>query len=178
MDSMGGLDWGQVSCGQNQSSDVSWLTGRDMCGLMRLLDESFAEPMTEEEVIRRLRKRDSVALVAKDMRTGNLQGVVFYQLGSLPSMKILLLAVSPECRRKGVGSMLVGKLLGKLCERRHFITVCVPETNLRAQVFFRSLGFRAEGILKEWFDYYGGYEDAYVMRLHKDGSHATKFSRG
>jgi len=56
----------------------------------------------------------------------------------------------------------MGKLIGKLTpERRNRIVLEVRETNLPAQLFFRSLGFRAISVLKDF--YQDTTEDAYLM---------------
>jgi ribosomal-protein-alanine N-acetyltransferase len=57
---------------------------------------------------------------------------------------------------------MMEKLVGKLTpERRNRIALEVRETNLPAQIFFRSLGFRAISVLKDF--YQDTTEDAYLM---------------
>lgn len=58
---------------------------------------------------------------------------------------------------------MMEKLVGKLTpERRSQIALEVRETNLPAQLFFRSLGFRAVTVLKDF--YQDTTEDAYLMQ--------------
>jgi ribosomal-protein-alanine N-acetyltransferase len=77
-------------------------------------------------------------------------------------LHVLNFAVSRQHRRLGVGSLLVDKLSGKLTpERRSRILLEVRETNLPAQLFFRSCGFRAISVVKDF--YQDTTEDAYLM---------------
>ena len=55
------------------------------------------------------------------------------------------------------------KLAAKLSpERRNRIVLEVRERNLPAQIFFRSLGYRATSVLKDF--YQDTTEDAYLMQ--------------
>jgi ribosomal-protein-alanine N-acetyltransferase len=75
---------------------------------------------------------------------------------------VLTLAVDPAWRRKGIGRALVERLINKLSpHRRHQILLEVRETNLVAQLFFRSLGFRASRILRNF--YADTVEHAYLI---------------
>jgi ribosomal-protein-alanine N-acetyltransferase len=76
-------------------------------------------------------------------------------------VQILTLAVAEQ--RCGIGARLIARLIDKpSVKRRGAIVADVPETNLAAQLFFRSLGFRATGVLRRYFTDTG--EDAYPMR--------------
>ena len=60
-------------------------------------------------------------------------------------------------------TQMMEKLAGKLTpDRRGRIALEVRETNLPAQLFFRSLGFRATTVLKDF--YQDSTEDAYLMQ--------------
>jgi len=55
---------------------------------------------------------------------------------------VLNLAVHPDYQRRGVGSQMVAKLIGKLsAQRRSRVVLEVRETNVPAQLFFRENGF-------------------------------------
>jgi ribosomal-protein-alanine N-acetyltransferase len=59
---------------------------------------------------------------------------------------------------------MMEKLVGKLSpDRRSRIVLEVRETNLPAQLFIRSLGFRAISVLKDF--YQDTTEDAYLMHF-------------
>jgi ribosomal-protein-alanine N-acetyltransferase len=79
-------------------------------------------------------------------------------------LHVLNFAVARSHRRLGIGSRMMEKLVGKLSpERRSRIVLEVRETNLPAQLFFRSLGFRAISVLKDF--YQDTTEDAYLMHF-------------
>ena len=62
-----------------------------------------------------------------------------------------------------VGRQMMAKLMGKLSQqRRSRLLLEVRETNLDAQLFFRSLGFRAVSVLRGFYE--DTPEDAYVMQ--------------
>jgi ribosomal-protein-alanine N-acetyltransferase len=78
-------------------------------------------------------------------------------------LHVLNFAVAAEYRRRGVGSRMTAKLIGKLsAQRRTRILLEVRETNLAAQLFFRKQGFRAVSVLRDFYD--DTTEDAYVMQ--------------
>ena len=78
-------------------------------------------------------------------------------------LHVLNFAVAPDCRRSGVGSRMLAKLIGKLSsQRRTRIVLEVRETNLPAQLFFRENGFRAVSVLRNYYE--DTPEDAYTMQ--------------
>jgi ribosomal-protein-alanine N-acetyltransferase len=78
-------------------------------------------------------------------------------------LHMLNFAVMRSHRRLGVGTQMMEKLVAKLTpDRRGRVALEVRETNLPAQLFFRSLGFRATSVLKDF--YRDSTEDAYLMQ--------------
>lgn len=76
-------------------------------------------------------------------------------------LEISRLTVASSFRRGGVGTKLVGKVL-EHAEMHWFlggVECCVPESNLPAQLFFKSLDFTAE-VEREAF----GEDDGYRFR--------------
>jgi ribosomal-protein-alanine N-acetyltransferase len=89
-------------------------------------------------------------------------GVMIYELHKA-KLRILNFAVGPDQQRHSVGSQMVRRLIDKLSQqRRKEIILELRETNLSAQLFFRSRGFRAVGVLRCHYD--DTTEDAYIMR--------------
>jgi ribosomal-protein-alanine N-acetyltransferase len=79
-------------------------------------------------------------------------------------LHVLNFAVRRSHRRLGVGTQMMEKLVGKLTpERRSRIVLEVRERNLPAQLFFRTLGYRAISVLKDF--YQDTTEDAYLMQF-------------
>jgi [ribosomal protein S18]-alanine N-acetyltransferase len=88
-------------------------------------------------------------------------GFMIYELHKT-KLHVLNFAVAPAWRRVGVGTQMVTKLIGKLSShRRTKITLAVRESNLGAQLFFRSQAFQATRVLRGYYEDSG--EDAYLM---------------
>lgn len=141
---------------------VRWMIRRDMPDVYDIEAEAFEYPWSEEEFTRQLRRRNVIAMVAEV--GGRVLGYMVYELHNT---KIVLLnfAVDRACRRRGVGRAMAEKLMGKLHHhRRTRIVADVRESNLPAQLFFRSMGFRCVNILP--FAYEDTPEPAYRFLYH------------
>ena len=139
---------------------IRWMIRRDMPEVLEIEESSFEFPWTEEDFIRCLRQRNCIGMVAE--YDEKVVGFMIYELHR-EQLHVLNFSVGPDCRRHGVGSQMVSKLLGKLSQqRRNQITLEIRETNLAAQVFFRDLGFKAISVLRDYYD--DTVEDAYVMQ--------------
>jgi ribosomal protein S18 acetylase RimI-like enzyme len=77
---------------------------------------------------------------------------------------LIHIAVAPNCRRLGLGKMIVNNIRGRLGFRKSILTK-VPERNLEAQMFFKSCGFTWYRTLPNW---YGQNEDCYLMRTERE----------
>ena len=97
-----------------------------------------------------MRQRNRIGMVVED---GNDQ-VVGFMVYTLYKTKVLVenFAVHPAWRRLGVGTQMVAKLISKLSPtRRTRLVIEVHESNLDAQLFWRSQGFKAVSILKNYY---------------------------
>ena len=141
---------------------IRWMVCRDIPEVIAIERECFEYAWSEEDFMRCLRQRNCIGMVAEYF--GQVVGFMIYEL---PKNRIHLLnvATSAKFRHLGVGTQMVAKLISKLGnqgnQRRHRLILEVRETNLAAQLFFRSLGFRATDILKGFYDEMN--EDAYLM---------------
>ena len=139
---------------------IRWMIRRDMPEVLEIESESFEFPWTDEDFIRCLRQRNCIGMVAES--EGRVHGFMIYELHNT-RIHLLNFAVAAQCRRQGVGSRMVDKLVSKLShQRRTRIALEVRETNLAAQLFFRQNGFRAVSVLKNFYE--DSPEDAYVMQ--------------
>jgi ribosomal-protein-alanine N-acetyltransferase len=78
-------------------------------------------------------------------------------------LHVLNFAVAPWSRRQCIGAQMVDKLVHKLSQqRRHEIVLEVRESNLQAQLFFRSQGLLASSVLRGFYE--DTEEDAYQMK--------------
>jgi ribosomal-protein-alanine N-acetyltransferase len=133
---------------------------RDMPAVLGIEGACFEFPWSEDDFIRCLRQRNCIGMVAEE--DDQVVGFMIYELHK-NRLHILNFAVHPSQRRSGIGRAMINKLLGKLShERRNRIMLEVRETNLIAQLFFKSIGFRAISVLRDFYD--DTVEDAYLMQ--------------
>ena len=139
---------------------IRWMIRRDMPEVLAAENSSFEYAWTEEDFLRCLRQRNCIGMVAEQGE--RVVGFMIYELHK-QKLHILNFAVHPQCRRLGVGGQMVSKLISKLSShRRTRITLEVRETNLQAQLFFRSRDFRAVKVLRAFYEDSG--EDAFLMQ--------------
>ena len=139
---------------------IRWMIRRDMPEVLAIEAESFEFPWLEEDFIRCLRQRNCIGMVAE--HDDRVVGFMIYELNKT-RIHILNFATAADYRRQGVGSQMVAKLIGKLsAQRRTRIALEVRETNLAAQLFFRTAGFRAVSVLRDFYE--DTPEDAYAMQ--------------
>lgn len=146
-----------------------WMIRRDMPEVLAIEQSVFAAPWLENDFLERLRQRNCIGMVAE--HDDQIVGFMLYELHR-NHLRLLEFAVHPNRQRDGVGSAMADKLKSKLSNHRRVkIVEHVRETNLDAQRFFRSMGFKAVKIEREAFEDTG--EDAYVMeyRIARDPVH-------
>src|SRR5215212_6178941 len=144
---------------------IRWMIRRDFAEVMAIEVRSFEYPWWEEELVRCLRQRNCIGMVAEHGE--RVVGFMIYELHK-NKLHILNFAVHPSWRRLGVGAQMVAKLISKLSShRRTRITLEVRETNLVAQLFFRKQEFRALRVLRGFYDDSG--EDAFLMEYRFAG---------
>jgi len=138
---------------------IRWMIRRDMPEILDIENLSFEFPWSEEDFVRCLRQRNCIGMVAE--HGDRVVGFMIYELHKT-RLHILNFAVQPDYRYNRVGMQMVNKLVSKLShQRRTRILLEVRERNLPAQVFFRSLGFRAISVLRDFYE--DTIEDAYLM---------------
>ena len=137
---------------------VRCMTRSDIADVLEIENESFEFAWSEEDFIGCLLDQNCIGMVAEH---NNL--VVGYMVYELDKAKLLILnlAVSKQFQRRGIGSQMVAKLIG----RRNRVVLETRETNLPAQLFFRENGFRAAQQCKGFYD--DSPEDAYLMEYHR-----------
>lgn len=145
--------------------DIRWAIKRDIPTILAIEQASYDNPWTEDELTVIRRQRDTIGMVAEI--NDEVVGFMFYELHPR-RLHLSNFAVDPSFRRQGVGSSLMKTLTSKLSwDRRNRITLEVRETNLTAQLFFKSQGFRAVRVLKDFYD--DADEDAYLMQYRHVG---------
>jgi ribosomal-protein-alanine N-acetyltransferase len=140
---------------------IRWMIRRDMAEVLDIERSSFEFPWFEEDFIRCLRQRNCIGMVAEHGE--RVVGFMIYELHKT-RLHILNFAVAADFRRRGIGQQMIEKLVGKLSsQRRTRITLEVRETNLPAQLFFKSAAFRAVTVLRAYYE--DSPEDAYLMQF-------------
>jgi ribosomal-protein-alanine N-acetyltransferase len=140
---------------------VRWMIRRDMLEVLCIEKEAFEFPWSDEDFTRCLRQRNCIGMVAE--LADSVVGFMIYELHR-SRLHMLNFAVARSHRRLGIGTQMMRKLAAKLApERRTRIVLEVRETNLPAQLFFRSIGYRAISVLKDF--YQDSAEDAYLMQF-------------
>jgi ribosomal-protein-alanine N-acetyltransferase len=131
-----------------------------MQSVLEIERQSFEFAWSEDDFIRCLRQRNCIGMVAE--RNETIVGFMIYELHK-NRLHILNFAVHDDYRRMNVGRSMVEKLVAKLAlQRRNRIMLEVRESNLDAQLFFRSIGFRAISVLRDFYE--DTTEDAYLMQ--------------
>lgn len=149
---------------------IRWMIRRDMNEVLHTEQDSFVQPWSEEDFLHCLRQRNCIGMVAE--RGDRIVGYVIYELHKT-KLHILNLAVHPTARRQKIGQSMIGKLIGKLSShRRSRIQLEVRESNLAAQVFFRSQGFQATRVVRGFFE--DTSEDAYLMQYLLPGEEVVE----
>lgn len=139
---------------------IRWMIRRDMPEVLDIERQSFEFAWSEEDFLCCLRQRNCIGMVAE--RQERIAGFMIYELLK-SQLHVLNFAVSPWARRQSVGAQMIEKLVNKLSQqRRQEICLEVRETNLAAQLFFRSQGLQAHSVLRGHYE--DTEEDAYVMR--------------
>ncbi|NBX29380.1 ribosomal-protein-alanine N-acetyltransferase [bacterium] len=142
---------------------------RDMPEVLTIEREAFEFPWSDEDFTRCLRQRNCIGMVAE--YADSIVAFMIYELHR-SRLHILNFAVLRSHRRLGIGTQMLHKLVAKLApERRNRIGLEVRETNLPAQLFFRSAGFRATSVLKDF--YQDTTEDAYLMEFRPESQDAS-----
>lgn len=149
---------------------IRWLIRRDMPEVLKIEQMSFGNPWEDEDFLSCLRQRNCIGMVAEDEH--QILGFMIYELHK-GRLTLIRLAVHPEHRRHGIGTQMIRRLVEKLNrQRRTEIITEVRESNLDAQLFFRSRRFIAIQIFREAYE---NKEDGYLFsyQLHPENAFAS-----
>lgn len=139
---------------------IRWLIRKDMKEVLEIENALFEFPWGEDDYIRCLRQHNCIGMCA-DLND-KVVGMMIYELHKT-RLHLLNFAVHPDYQRKKIATAMVNKLIAKLSfDRRNRIMLEVRENNLPAQLFFRSMGFRAVSVLRNFYE--DTTEDAYLMQ--------------
>lgn len=143
-------------------SDIRWMVRRDLKEVIDIENGCFAAntTWTEDDFLITLKKHDCTGIVYE--HDGKLVGFLMYEL-SKTELFIINVAIHPDYQRKGIGTQLINKLVGKLSfDRRTKIKGMVRDNNLDVQLFLKHLGFKAIQVLKNYYEDFN--QDGYLMQ--------------
>lgn len=132
--------------------------------LAALHARAFEKPWSAEAIGRLLQNPSAFALIWRDEASKDALGFVLAWAVAAES-EILTLAVTPEARRKGVGSGLVSAAgAAALLRGSGSMLLEVDEQNSAARTMYTKLGFEPVGRRGGYYAGAGGATDAIVMR--------------
>ncbi|HOM01490.1 MAG TPA: ribosomal protein S18-alanine N-acetyltransferase [Acetivibrio sp.] len=140
--------------------EISYMTLEDIDDVMVVEKLSFTIPWSKNALIEEvLNNRMAIYITAK------INGKVIGYAGMwkiFDEGHITNIAVHPEFRQNGIGSMLVEKLVGIAKERGiERMTLEVRKSNTAAQALYFKYGFKEQGCRKGYYADNG--EDAIIM---------------
>src|SRR6187401_2407736 len=100
---------------QSLSVHIRWMIRRDMPEVNEIEQRAFEFPWYEEDFVRCLRQRNCIGMVAE--ASERVVGFMVYELHK-HRLHILNFAVDDLMRRRGVGTQMAKKLIGKLSHDR------------------------------------------------------------
>lgn len=158
--------WFNIPAQTKLKVQVRWLIRRDMPEVLEIERQSFEFAWCEEDFLYCLRERYCIGMVAE--YNHRIMGFMICELHKA-KIHILNFAVDPEFQRQTIGTQMIEKLVDKLTQQqRQEIVLEVRESNLRAQLFFKKMGFKAVLVLRNHYD--DTNEDAYVMKFNLNGN--------
>lgn len=137
------------------------LTDDDIPDVLRLERACFIDPWERQAFEHEVRNEVSRSVVARDADDRLVGYAIYWAAG--PEFHLLNLAVAPTCRRHGIGSLLMRRLIRDARrEQAEFIALEVRVSNASARKLYDDFGFVTVGIRRR---YYKNGEDAEVMVL-------------
>ena len=134
---------------------------RDLPQVLAIENDSFEHPWSEDDFLLMMKQRYVKGMVCEyiDQKNESVCGFVIYEL-MVQELHVLNFVVAPWLRFSGVGRTMAEKLINKLPQQeRQSIMLEVREGNLGAQLFWKKMGFEANGVYRNHYDYTD--EDAY-----------------
>lgn len=130
---------------------VRWICPREVPDVLRIEAACFAEPWSAQDFNDVLNDRKTVGMVAE--QRGQIVGYIITQHDA-HFYRIASVAVHPDFRRQSIATVMVQRLLQRaaLGRDRTMVAAVVVEDNAVACEFFRSLGFRAFAIVRDYFE--------------------------
>jgi ribosomal-protein-alanine N-acetyltransferase len=144
------------------ATNTRWMIRKDIPEIVFIEGTSQVDAFNMQQLVVCLAKRNVIGLVAttydKNSSTEIILGYAIYETIK-NIINIQRLGTHHLYRRKGVAKSLISRIVNK---ENHDINIILRETNLDAQLFFRSQKFKAVQVINKKFD--DTQEDGYLMR--------------
>lgn len=131
---------------------------RDLPEVLEIENLCFPQPWQEHHFVDVLRQRNVIGSVCETPKVkGRGDDVVGYAIYELNKRNLFLhsMAVHPSCWRRGIGTAMMSRLLGKLSlDRRTEMIVFTSAANCRSHLFLKSLGFRCTQIIEDDYEFH------------------------
>ena len=139
---------------------IRWMTGEDLNAAFAIEQAANAHAWNALQFAEALYRPNCVGLVAEV--GSQMVGYVIHEKVDAASLHVWRIAVLPEFQRHGIASQLIARAICLPLETRcRSVRMEVREGNLGAQLFLRSLGFKATSIQRDFYE--DTHEDAYRM---------------
>lgn len=132
----------------------------DIQDVAKIENENYDFPWCLDDFICVLKKQNVMGIVVE--ANNKILGYAIYEI-TKTRINILNILVDAKNRKKGIGKMLIHRIMSKILKRRRKIAIHVPDNNLDIQLFLKNCGFVATEIIK---NYYRNSEDAYLMEYY------------
>lgn len=137
----------------------------DLSAIMDIEHRSFSSPWSEQTLHEEITGKEWSKTVVAALAEKPLGFMIYWIV--VNELHLLNLAVHPDVRCKGIGTLLLGHLIDVArIERVDDIFLEVRVSNRRAQVLYHQFGFKPVGIRRRYYADNG--EDAIVMCRRRD----------
>lgn len=141
---------------------IESMTVDDISQVAEIERQIFSIPWSEKAFRNSMESDNTIYIVAKE--NNNVAGYAGMYL-SFEEGNITNVAVNPLNRRKGIGEKIVRDILNRACEKGvRDVFLEVRETNSVAIALYEKIGFKEEGIRKNFYD--KPRENALIMWKH------------
>ena len=138
------------------------MTVDDISQVAEIERQIFSIPWSEKAFRNSMESDNTIYIVAKE--NNNVEGYAGMYL-SFEEGNITNVAVNPLSRRKGIGEKIVRDILNRAYEKGvRDVFLEVRETNSVAIALYEKIGFKEEGIRKNFYD--KPRENALIMWKH------------
>lgn len=143
---------------------IRYLIERDVDQVLELDSLCFEPTISKEELLSYVNRSVHGVVPRVIELNGKIIGFHIYAV-QLNKVEIYRLGVHPDYRRKGFGSRFIADAYKKLSMKRRSLECVVSDHADAAIAFFRSSGFAATGVIRNWsLDGSDGYTFSLILR--------------